>query len=260
MADQAGPGGNGIEGPAKMPGSSTIVIAREDLSVPGSEEDQPRPATASEIERRFFQLIRESRPDVIVLDLSRARNAGANTIRKIRDRCGVPILVVCAQEDASVQDYRICGAAECMHAPVDIVDFNDTIQRIIRLTRRSPHSSEPSAFVFGGITFRPDDSTLRDTKGSTVRLTTSENDLLCYLVTRPRKVCTRAQIGWDLYGRHQPISDRAIDVVVNRLRKKLASVDGGHPHNFLKTEFRKGYRFVADVVASSGGGPDGDQA
>jgi hypothetical protein len=53
-----------------MPGASTIVIAREDFSIPDGEPGamrEVRPRT--DLESQFFALVRERRPDVIVLDL-----------------------------------------------------------------------------------------------------------------------------------------------------------------------------------------------
>lgn len=236
-----------------MPGSSTIVIARDDLSIPGSEHDRlNRNGSRTEVERRFFELIWESRPDVIVLDLGHAKDTGIESIRKVRERCNIPILVVCAESDVRISQYRIAGAAECMYAPVDIVAFNQTIQQIIELTGRpEPHPSKAITFVFGGLAFRPDRNTLSGSDGSSIRLTTSENDILCYFLSRPGKVCSRGQIAESLYGRHRPTSDRAIDVIINRLRKKLASVRGDAKHELLKTEFRRGYMLVADVSSIS---------
>ena len=45
------------------------------------------------------------------------------------------------------------------------------------------------------------------------------------------------------------MGDRAIDVVVNRLRKKLALAGGIGAEQLIRTEFRHGYLLVADVVA-----------
>jgi len=211
-------------------------------------------------ERRFFELIWQSRPDVIVLDLSRTDGNGIVTIQRIREKCDIPILIVCAEADPRQSDYRISGAAECLHAPVDMLYFNRAIQHIIRLTRRvEPHGARQTAFAFNGITFRPDQNSVMGANGSSIKLTTSENDLLCYFVSRAWKACTRAQIAESLYGRHRPNSDRAIDVVINRLRKKLATVQSHSKHELVKTEFRRGYMFVADVSTlpgeSSGRGP-----
>jgi len=51
-----------------------------------------------------------------------------------------------------------------------------------------------------------------------------------------------------LYGPEHTVGDRAIDVVVNRLRKKLVSVGGPDAEHLIKTEFRRGYLLVSDVA------------
>src|SRR5262249_39264700 len=108
---------------------------------------------------------------------------------------------------------------------------------------------QPEAFAFAGITFRPDQSALSGPNGSSVKLTTSENDLLSHFLLRARAVCSRAEIAETLYGRHRPTSDRAIDIIVNRLRKKLVSLRGPEGEDLVKTKFRRGYMLAAHVSA-----------
>jgi DNA-binding response OmpR family regulator len=86
------------------------------------------------------------------------------------------------------------------------------------------------------------------------KLTTAENNLLNHLMQRPGIVCSRLEIAEVLYGPYRPTSDRAIDVVVNRLRKKLCAVRGSAAENLIKTEFRLGYIFVGEVAAAPGRG------
>src|SRR5207245_923617 len=83
--------------------------------------------------------------------------------------------------------------------------------------------------------------------GSTVDLTSSEGRLLAHLLSKPWALCTRSEIGELLYGPEHNVGDRAIDVVVNRLRKKLASIGGPAAEQLIKTEFRRGYLLVVDV-------------
>lgn len=239
----------------KAPVASTIVIAREDLSIPGSEQsaaDAPEDVR----EEHFFELIHNNRPDVIVLDLARTQGRGIEAIRKIREQSGVPILAVCASDDPRVNDYRVAGAAESLLAPIDITQLNTTIQHIVRLTRSAPAAVRQrptaAAFSFAGATYHVGQSTLSGPLESNIRLTTSENDLLAQLLKRPWAVCTRAEIANVVYGQHKPVSDRAIDVLVNRLRKKLVSACGPSAGNLIKTEFRRGYKFVIDVTTISG--------
>src|ERR1700735_1022252 len=87
--------------PAKAPVASTIVIVREDLSLPGSDR-QDGDGSPEAIERRFFDLLQDKRPDVVVLDLARTQGGGIEAIRKIRERNGVPILAVCGGDDPHV--------------------------------------------------------------------------------------------------------------------------------------------------------------
>ena len=117
-----------------MPAATTIVVARDDFSIPGGEAlDNGNPPEPIALESRFFNLIRESKPDVVVLDLREANGDGVGMILKIRRQCSVPILVVCGQDNPCAQDYRFAGAAECIASPVDVVAFNEMLQQIVRV-------------------------------------------------------------------------------------------------------------------------------
>ena len=139
-----------------MSAATTILFAREDLSIPGGAEvgisGRDRPDS---IQAHFFELISRSSPDVIVLDFSRAAGAGTNTILTVRRRTDIPILVVCSPEQPQIENYRIAGAADCIAAPVDIVSLNQTIQRIVRVRGRGrPVASRaPDNFRFAGVSF-----------------------------------------------------------------------------------------------------------
>ena len=95
-------------------------------------------ANRSRWKAAFSVCCEDSKPDVIVLDLSRANGDGAGTIRKIRRQSGVPILVVFGEGSKNVEDYRIAGAAECIPSPVDLVSFNQVLQQIVRGNGQMP--------------------------------------------------------------------------------------------------------------------------
>jgi DNA-binding response OmpR family regulator len=118
-----------------MSSDATIVLAREDLSIPGAPETAlPSPDA---VQNHFFDLVSDSKPDVIVLDFSDATYSGTDTILTIRQRSAVPILVICNPVHPLTDEYRIAGAAECISPPVDILLLNQAIQRILRVTGRS---------------------------------------------------------------------------------------------------------------------------
>lgn len=234
-----------------MSAATTIIFAREDLSIPGAAEDMgPATRDAVSVAARFFDLVGRSQPDVIVLDLSGAPADGIDTILAVRRRTDIPILVVCDPTHALKEEYRIAGAAGCIALPIDIIRLNETIQKIIRVRGRgqtSP-SSAPQNYAFAGMRFYPRRNLLAGENGATADLTSSEGRLLAHFVSKPWTICARAEIRELLYGPEHTVSDRAVDVVVNRLRKKLALVGGEDAEHLLKTEFRRGYLLVADVT------------
>ncbi len=234
-----------------MSAATTIIIARDDFSIPGGEDAIVQVDDAAR-ESRFFDLLREAKPDVVVLDLSHANGGATGMIVKIRRQSSVPILVVCEPGAECERDYRIAGAAECIASPVDVVTLNEVLQQIVRVNGQTsaPPAREAAALNFAGVTFRPHQNLIAAPGGAQIHLTTAESRLLAHFAANPWEIQTRLALAEALYGKHRPATDRAIDVVVNRLRTKLRSV-GEPTQHLIKTEFRQGYRFVSDVVAGS---------
>lgn len=236
-----------------MSSAAKIMIVREDFSILGSPVDPD--ATAAGFESRFFAVLRDNHPDVVVLDLTRASGAGLEAIRTLRRKSAVPILVVHAADDVHIEDYVVCGAASRVVAPIDLVQLNAAIHRIMALNGSSSvaASTSSTALRFGGVVFDPDRNAIIGPKGEKAVLTTLENDILLFMAGRARAVCARAEIAQALYGNNMPATDRAIDVIVKRLRTKLDSVDEERGGDLIKTEFRRGYILAADVTQGAAG-------
>jgi two-component system, OmpR family, response regulator len=234
-----------------MAGTSTIVIVRSDLSIAGAEENPKNSRSKRDIERQFFDLTREKRPDVVVFDLRAAAGDGLDAIARVRKCSDIPILVICDTDDPLVREYRLAGAADVLPAPTDIVTLNRTVQEITSMSGGRLADAVPAAelIAVAGMMFRPYENRLT-VNGSSIKLTTAENRLLCHLVSRSRTVCSREEIAEIVYGRYRPTSERAVDVIVTRLRKKLAELRGIAAQDLIKTEFRQGYMFVGAVSAA----------
>jgi two-component system OmpR family response regulator len=231
--------------------AATIVFAREDLSIPGAAADAAHASDEPDsVRARFFDLVNHARPDVIVLDLSRTSARGTETILSIRKQTEIPILVVCDPEQTLLDDYRIAGAADCVAAPVDIIGLHQAIQNVLRVRGCASCSTNrtPRDFSFARMRFRPGRNLLAGESGAGIDLTSSEARLLVHFLSKPWIVCTRSEIGELLYGPEHSVGDRAIDVVVNRLRKKLAAAGGAKAEELIKTEFRRGYSLLAEVA------------
>jgi len=161
-------------------GASTLVVAREDLSIPGAAAETA--VSTADIEAKFFNVVRQHSPDVVVLDLTESQGHGVAAILKIRRRTGVPILVVCGADDPMMREYCLAGAVECMQAPVDIMLLNQTVQQIIRLSRNSrldvagePAQTQP--IVFADLTLHSRANLLIAADGSSAKLVIDDSTL-----------------------------------------------------------------------------------
>jgi DNA-binding response OmpR family regulator len=85
--------------------------------------------------------------------------------------------------------------------------------------------------------------------GSPVELTTMEFELLSVLVRNPGIALSRDRIMDALRGLEWEASDRSVDILVSRLRRKLAD-DSRHP-KYIKAVWGVGYQFI--------GGRDGER-
>jgi two-component system OmpR family response regulator len=99
--------------------------------------------------------------------------------------------------------------------------------------------------LFGGWTLEPARRRLLNPEGVEVALTGGEYDLLAALVERANRVLTRDMLLDLLRGRQAGPFDRAIDVAISRLRRKLE--DDGRRAQLIKTVRGGGYVLAATV-------------
>jgi DNA-binding response OmpR family regulator len=83
----------------------------------------------------------------------------------------------------------------------------------------------------------PDSRTVHDVHGAVIELSRREFDLLVFLVRRPSRVFTRAQLLAQVWGA-APAGERTVDVHMRRLRMKLGQIAG-----LITTVRCVGYRF-----------------
>jgi DNA-binding response OmpR family regulator len=239
---------------------TTIVIVRDDLSVAGAVSDK-NDNNAPKDENELFSLVHTKRPDVIVLDCRGANRDGMRAIARIRARVNTPILVVCDPGDQLQRKYRLAGASDCIEAPFDILAFNALLQEMApsAASARAQNPEDGLTYHFEGVRYSPHESKLSGNE-IVVKLTTLENRLLTALLQRQQRVLSRQEMAETLYGPHQPVSDRAIDVIVARLRKKIGDAGGASAAELLKTEFRLGYIFVGNAAVKYAAGQAAQEA
>ena len=118
------------------------------------------------------------------------------------------------------------------------------LRRVGEPTERRAESG-PRTLSFSGWTLDLARRRLLNPDGVEVPLTGGEYDLLVALVERANRVLTRDMLLDLLRGRQAGPFDRAIDVAVSRLRRKLD--DNGRQSQLIKTVRGGGYVLAADV-------------
>jgi two-component system OmpR family response regulator len=180
--------------------------------------------------------------DLVVLDLMLPGEDGLSICRRLA-AAGPPILMVSAIGGTTDRIVGLeCGAADYLAKPFEPRELLARIRAILR--RQTTTSSPARRLHFAGLTYDLQGARLSDAAGDDVSLTTGELRLLAAFIERPGRLLSRALI-LDLT--HDSASgpfDRAVDLAVSRLRRKLNGASGV---DCIETVRGAGYRFSAKV-------------
>ncbi len=192
---------------------------------------------------------RESKPDLVLLDLMLPGVDGIEVCRRIRAESDVPIVMLTARSDTSdVVAGLESGADDYVPKPFKPKELVARVRA--RLRRREDEVPE---------TLRAGDLVI-DVAGHTVNrgdqhiaLTPLEFDLLAALARKPWQVFTREVLLEQVWGYRHQADTRLVNVHVQRLRSKIEH-DPEHPEVVLTV---RGVGYRAGAVASGGSAPDG---
>jgi two-component system copper resistance phosphate regulon response regulator CusR len=182
-----------------------------------------------------LRLASGGRYDLIVLDLRLPEMNGLEVLRTLRDRGNTtPILVLTAQDavDFKVQALR-SGADDYVTKPFS---FEELLARVEALGRR-PKEIRAQLLRVGDLEL--DMATREVTRaGERIDLTPKEYTVLEYLMRHAGRVMSRTLITEYAWDYHFDPGTNIVDVVINRLRKK---VDSGHAQKLVHTVRGVGY-------------------
>lgn len=176
--------------------------------------------------RAMDRVIRDANPDLIILDLMLPGEDGL-TICKRLNRPGRPaVIIASAAGDESDRVIGLeLGADDYLPKPFSPRELLARVRAVLRRPEDKVESrAEPAREVrVDGLVYEPLTRRLVSPSGVRVMLTGSESALLNYLLSRPGQVVRRASLGairGDAEFHHA--SGRQLDVMVSRLRRKLA--------------------------------------
>lgn len=186
---------------------------------------------------------------LVVLDLMLPGEPGLELARWMRSQSNVPIVMLTAMGEETDRIIGLeLGADDYVPKPFNPRELLARIRAVLRRAGdAAEHRADPAAraLVFGGWTLEPARRRLLNPEGAEVALTGGEYDLLLALVERANRVLTRDMLLDLLRGRQAGPFDRAIDVAVSRLRRKLE--DDGRNAQLIKTVRGGGYVLAATV-------------
>lgn len=176
--------------------------------------------------------------DLIVLDVMMPGETGTEFARALRATSDVPVLMLTARTQAEDRIEGLeAGADDYLPKPFEPRELLLRVRTILKRVNTRP--APRREVTFGPFTFDIERGVLQRA-GAPVRLTTRETELMKLFARAAGRSLARE----DLTGGDQSISDRAVDVQINRLRRKIEP-DPREPR-YLRTIRGEGYMFIPD--------------
>ncbi|MFD2295976.1 winged helix-turn-helix domain-containing protein [Massilia sp. GCM10020059] len=178
------------------------------------------PSLADALQRETF--------DVLILNPKLADEDSMLVVRRVRDHCDIPIIVITGRnEEADRVLWLELGADDYLGKPFSLRELLARIRALLRRSRTHQSVAQGLARVrayrFAGCELHVWLHRLVAPDGKVIALTNAEFHLLTAFLAAPQRVLSREQL-LDLSRLHSAeVYDRAIDVQVGRLRRKLES-------------------------------------
>ncbi|HDR1351239.1 TPA: response regulator [Pasteurella multocida] len=187
--------------------------------------------------------------DLVLLDIMMPVLNGVETLKKIRQEFSVPVIMLIARGDDIDRILGLeLGADDYIPKPFNDRELVARIKAILRRTQpaatlNTEVKENRSEFVFCDITLYPGrQQAFHHDKD--LELTGTEFALLQKLVLNPGQILSRESLSIEILGKQLTPFDRAIDMHMSNLRKKLPPRTDGSP--WFKTLRGRGYLLVSE--------------
>ncbi len=182
--------------------------------------------------------------DLILLDVMLPGMDGFEVCKKVREKSGVPIIMLTAREEEVDKVLGLeLGADDYMTKPFSIRELTARVKanlRRITTENISQGASDGKIIVSGDLSINMERYEVQK-RGSIIEITLREFELLKFLAMQPEKIFTRESLLENVWGYEYYGDVRTVDVTVRRLREKIED-DPGMPR-YIVTKRGVGYYF-----------------
>jgi DNA-binding response OmpR family regulator len=177
--------------------------------------------------------------DLVVLDLMLPGRSGLEVLERLQqERPALPVIVLTAQGEVEQRVAGLdSGAADYIVKPFSLSELAARIRAQLRVAAQAPQTTLRGGDIEVNLITR---EVRRN--GDPVRLSTTEFELLSYLMRNRGHVLSREQILRAVWGYDHDPGTNVVDVYVGYLRRKLGKGDAAAP---IVTIRSVGYRFDA---------------
>ena len=198
--------------------------------------------------REMDKVLGEAPIDLVVLDLMLPGEDGLSICRRLTESGGPAIVMVSAMGDEVDRVLGLeLGADDYLPKPCSPRELLARVRAVFRRLDevRGGAPRRGKTYHFQGFVVDTLRRQLRAPNGTTILLTGGEFSLLSVFLENPQRILSRDQLLEQARGSQTEVFDRAVDVQISRLRRKLhASVEG----EIIKTYRGAGYLFDAKVT------------
>lgn len=167
-----------------------------------------------------LRLIREQKPDLVILDINMPQLDGFGVIEKLRnENNNVPVIVLTARDQKDDKSIGFgLGADDFVTKPFGLEELLMRVSAVLRRSQNTPTSG--NILVSGNISL--DVSNYRiSVKGEVIETSPTEFKLLNYLMQNMDRVLTREQILSAVWGLDFATDGAVLDTYISYLRKKI---------------------------------------
>jgi DNA-binding response OmpR family regulator len=198
------------------------------------------------------RIMEEEAVDLVILDLRLRGEDGLTLARSLRERHAMPVIMLTGVRDEADRVMGLeLGADDYMTKPFSPRELLARIRTVLRRSQSAAREAAPSrkirGYRFGDFELNLRTRRLKRLDGRAVSLTNGELNLLAALLAAPGRVLTRDQLLEASRVYDNEVYDRAIDIQILRLRRKIEP-NPAEPR-YIATERGVGYSFGSAVEA-----------